>query len=148
MKHFVLALLILLSGFRMMAENNARFVAQSVPSTFEPGVSYNISVTFKNTGTTTWQNSNAYRLGTQSPQDNTIWLGTNRVALPYDVAPDEEVTFDITITAPTTEGIYTLQWRMVQDGVEWFGQMSEAAYFVAVSQTSDTLLMEGNHFSV
>ncbi len=148
MKHFVLTLLILLSGFRMMAENNARFVSQTVPSTFEPGASYNISVTFRNTGTTTWQNSNAYRLGTQSPQDNTIWMGTNRVALPYDVAPDEEVTFDITITAPTAEGIYTLQWRMVQDGVEWFGQMSEAAYFVAVSQTSDSLLTEGNHFSV
>ncbi len=148
MKKFYLLLMILFSGLWLFAGNDARFVGQSVPSNFLPGESYDITVTFKNTGTTTWKNSEAYRLGTQSPQDNTIWMGTNRVELPGDVAPGEEVTFSMTVTAPVEEGIYTLQWRMVQDGVEWFGQMSEPVYFVSVTQQGDSLLNEGNHFSV
>ncbi len=141
-------LLFLIINFVVLAENNSQFISQVVPSNVSPGESFNISVTFKNTGTTTWRSSDNYRLGTQSPQDNTIWLPTNRVQLPNDVSPGAEVTFNITLTAPVNEGIYALQWRMVQDGVEWFGQQSEVVYYVINTQTSDTLMIEGNHFSV
>jgi len=141
-------LLSLLMGLNVIAQNNSQFISQSVPISVSPGESYNISVTFKNTGTKTWTSGNLYRLGTQNPSDNTIWIQTNRVALPHNVAPDDEVTFNITITAPSNEGIYALQWRMVQDGVEWFGQMSEVVYYVINPQTGDTLLVNGNHFSV
>ena len=148
MKNLLFIFLTFFSSFHLHAENDARFVSQSVPLTFEPGVSYNISVTFKNTGTTTWTSDELYRLGTQSPQDNTIWVNSNRVELPHDVPPGEEVTFNITITAPVETGIYILQWRMVQDAVEWFGQMSDPAYFVATPPLQDSLFVEGNHFSV
>ena len=34
------------------------------------------------------------------------------------------VAFDLVLTAPTTPGTYTIQWQMLQNAVEWFGQPS------------------------
>lgn len=132
----------------LFGQNNAEFVSQVVPESVSPGENFNITVTFKNTGTTTWSASDLYRLGTQNPQDNTIWMSSNRVALPNNVPPGSTVSFHISLTAPVNEGIYALQWRMVQDGVEWFGQQSEVVYYSILANFSDSLLVEGNHFSV
>jgi Ig-like domain from next to BRCA1 gene len=60
-----------------------------------------------------------------------VW-GLYRVALPAAVAPNQEVTFNFTITAPVTAANYNFQWRVVQDYVEWFGDYS-ANVQVAVS---------------
>jgi hypothetical protein len=89
----------------------------------EAGVAYAVSVTMRNDGSETWTDGALYRLGSQNPQDNYTWE-VNRVALPRPVAPGEEVTFNFTVTAPSTNGTYNFQWRMVQDGVEWFGDAS------------------------
>jgi hypothetical protein len=48
-------------------------VSQSVPAQMTAGQSYNVSLTFKNTGTSTWSAAQLHRLGSQSPQDNTTW---------------------------------------------------------------------------
>ena len=144
----LLSLCGILLTFSLYAQNNAEFISQNVPESVTPGENFNITVTFKNTGTTTWTSTNNYRLGTQNPQDNTIWMPTNRVALPNDVKPGEEVTFQISLTAPVQEDIYALQWRMVQDGVEWFGQMSEVVYYAIMAPVADSLMVEGNHFTV
>ena len=96
------------------------FVSQSVPSTMVVGESYQVSVTMFNTSSTTWTSAQLYRLGSQDPQDNTTW-GFNRVGLPGSVAPGQQVTFTFTFTAPAWPGTYNFQWRMVQDGVQWFG---------------------------
>ncbi len=147
MERFLLVLSVFLT-INLFGQNNSEFISQNVPGSISPGEHFSITVTFKNTGTTTWTSSNYYRLGTQNPQDNTIWMGTNRVALPNDVAPGQMVTFNINLTAPSEYGIYALQWRMVQDGVEWFGQQSEVVYFVIRKPYSDSLMVEGYHFSV
>ena len=101
-------------------DNQAVFVSQTVPATMTPGQAYPVSVTVQNTGTTTWTIANHYRLGAQNPQDNTIW-GLARVELPNDVAPGDTVTFNFTVTAPSTPGTYNFQWQMLQEFVEWFG---------------------------
>ena len=44
------------------------------------------------------------------------------VDLPAAVAPGGAVTFNFTVTAPSTGGSYVSQWRMVQDPTDWFGQ--------------------------
>ncbi len=142
----LLALTILVNA--LFAQNNARFISQTLPENILPGQSFEGSITFENTGTTTWTPANHYSLGTQAPQDNTIWMETNRVALPNDVEPGQQVTFHVTLTAPENEGMYVIQWRMVQDGVEWFGEFSEAVYVPVTNQAGDTLLGEGNPFSV
>src|SRR3954471_8265743 len=71
-----------------------------------------------------WTAAEGYRLGSQSPANNTTW-GPGRVELPRaSVAPGEEVTFAFPVTAPATPGTRSFQWRMQQEGVEWFGDAS------------------------
>jgi RHS repeat-associated protein len=105
------------------APNASSFVSQTVPQTMTAGQSYAMSVTMKNTGSNTWMAASSYNLGAQNPQDNATW-GMARVGLPSSVAPGDDVTFNFTVTAPSTPGTYNCQWRMVQDGVEWFGAFS------------------------
>ena len=105
--------------------NNASFVSQSVPTSVDAGKTFQASITMKNTGTTYWTESNGYRLGSQSPRDNTIW-GTGRIVLaPVEsIAPGKSKTFTYTFTAPSTTGTYAFQWRMLRENVQWFGQSS------------------------
>jgi Ig-like domain from next to BRCA1 gene len=103
--------------------NNAKFISQSVPTSMQAGQTYTVSVTMQNTGSTTWTDQGNYHLGSQNPQDNLTW-GINRVSLPAAVTPGGQVTFTFDVTAPTTPGSYDFQWRMVQDGVEWFGDFT------------------------
>jgi hypothetical protein len=86
------------------------------------GKSYAVSVTMQNTSGITWTAGQLFRLGSQDPQDNTIW-GLGRVELPGPVAPGQQVTFNFTVTAPANPGTYNFRWRMVQDGVQWFGSL-------------------------
>ncbi len=113
------------SPMRVDLFNAATYESRSVPSSMMAGQSYDVSVTMRNTGTTTWTSGgpNPYRLGAQNPQDNSAW-GTNRVELPSEVPPGAQVTFNFPVTAPTTPGRYDFQWRMVQELVEWFGDFT------------------------
>ena len=108
------------------AANGAQFVAQSVPSAMVAGQTYPLSVTMKNTGTTAWTLAGAYKLGAQNPQDNGIWTGNDRVLLPAgeSVAPGQTKTFAFNVKAPSINGTYNFQWRMVQEFVQWFGDYS------------------------
>jgi hypothetical protein len=104
--------------------DNSEFVSQSVPTTMDAGVNYNVSVTMKNPCGSTWT-SDVYKLGSQNPQDNVTW-GTNRVYLPpgTNVGPGNTFTFNYTVTAPSSPGFYNFQWRMVHEGVQWFGEFT------------------------
>ena len=109
-----------------VAENNAEFVSQSIPSSATAGDSVVGTVTMRNTGSATWSLSDGYYLGSEGPQDNFVW-GTNRTFMAEDasVAPGEEYSFEINVVAPAEAGTYTMQWRMLQDAVEWFGATSD-----------------------
>lgn len=98
----------------------AEFVDQSVPAKMIPGMAYPVTVRMKNTGTVVWRASERYRLGSQNPGDNHTW-GLHRVELAADVAPGQVANFTFNATAPTTVGVYDFQWRMLQEGVRWFG---------------------------
>ncbi len=107
------------------AADSALAISQSVPRTLQPGQQVQVSVGMQNTGATTWTKDQNYRLGSQFPQDNTAW-GTNRVDLPagVQVRPGQTYVFNFTIHAPQTPGLYVFQWRMLVEGVHWFGQKS------------------------
>src|SRR5437763_8467932 len=98
----------------------ASFVSQSVPSSMTAGASYQVSMTMTNTGTSCWTAPTWFNLGSQNPQDNFTW-GFARVAVPTTTAPGQQVTFNFTVVAPSAPGTYNFQWRMVHDGVTWFG---------------------------
>ena len=99
--------------------NNAQFISQNISTTMTAGQSYSVFVTLKNTGTTTWTTA-TYKLGSQNPQDNTTW-GFNRVSIGSNTSPGATRTIVFVVTAPSTAGSYNFQWRMLQEGVEWFG---------------------------
>jgi NTE family protein len=107
----------------VVATRTAQFVGQSVPASMAPGSSHQVSVVMRNTGTLPWTAAEGYRLGSQNPQDNNVW-GLGRVDVPAPIARFAEATFSFTVMAPTAPGTYNFQWQMLQEGVEWFGDLS------------------------
>ena len=65
----------------------------------------------------------SFVLGTQNPENSITW-GRHRCPLPGIVTPDSTVTFDFDVVAPTVPGEYHFQWKMLQEGVMWFGATS------------------------
>jgi hypothetical protein len=110
--------------WRKLPSAEATFVFQAAPTVMTPGQTASVTVTMQNTGETAWTAAEGYQLGSQNPQDNQTW-GINRVMLPNSVPPGSQATFTFNITAPSAPGIYNFQWRMVQDGVEWFGDITQ-----------------------
>ena len=101
------------------------FVSQQVPATVPAGATVLVTVTFKNTTTTTWQTTDGYTLGPAGPTGNTIW-GVDPVPLPVSVAPDATVTFTFFIEVPATVGTYNFQWQMNTPAGVPFGNVSPA----------------------
>jgi len=86
-----------------------------------------------NEGTSTWTSAANYRLGSQAPQDNTTW-GTNRFFLPgtASIAPGQALTLTYNVTAPATAGTYAMQFRMMIEGVAWFGAQTPLVWVKVV----------------
>jgi alpha-tubulin suppressor-like RCC1 family protein len=107
--------------------NQARFLSQVVITTMESGVPYHVSVKMLNSGTTTWSpnGTNYYALGIQDsfPNDVSVW-GPARAYLSSSVASGHAVTFQFTARGPSVLGVSHFQWRMVQEGIQWFGEFS------------------------
>jgi RHS repeat-associated protein len=99
---------------------DAQFVSQSVPTAMVAGQSYPVSIQLSNAGSQTWTAAGSFNLGSQNPGDNLTW-GAARVGVPASILTGQGATFAYNVTAPATAGIYHFQWRMVQDGVAWFG---------------------------
>jgi methionine-rich copper-binding protein CopC len=100
--------------------NEAEMVSNTIPTHMSAGSSYLVSVTVKNAGATTWTETDLYRLGAVDDSDP-FAVNRQMLASTDTVAPGEEYTFSIKMTAPTTTGIYTSDWQMVQKAVNWFG---------------------------
>jgi len=115
--------------FRVGASDAAEFISQTVPEIVAPGGQHLVTVTMRNAGSTAWTPGAGYRLGAQNPQDNTTW-GLNRAALPagVQVAPGQTHTFSWMLNAPATPQVPHFQWRMLREGVQWFGQRTADRY--------------------
>lgn len=97
---------------------SCEFVSDTIPTAMTAGQSYNVSITFRNRGVL-WRESRAFRLGAVGDSDP--FTGTTRRTISGDVRPGNSYTFSFTMTAPATPGSYVTDWRMVRDGVAWFG---------------------------
>jgi len=102
---------------------DAQVLSQSVPAVMVAGQSYTVSMTLKNVGTWSWDpvgsQCNAYRLGSL----NTNW-NPGMIDFAGAAAAGQTVTLNFTVTAPAAPGTYNFQWRMLQNCVEWFGDLS------------------------
>jgi len=97
---------------------SCEYVSDTIPSTMQPGQSYNVSITMRNRGVC-WLTSRGFRLGATGDSDP--FASFNRVDISGTVKPGNTYTFNFTLTAPSSPGTYTTEWRMVRDGYAWFG---------------------------
>ncbi len=106
--------------------NGAEFISQSVPD-LTPGSTMPVTIRMKNTGNTDWTTEEGYFLGSQAPESNTTW-GSSRVDLEEGeiIIPGEEKIFSFDVQVPEENGVYVLQWQMMQEPLEWFGSRSDA----------------------
>ena len=127
-------------------QNDATFVSQIVPATMVPGQTYNVSVTMKNTGASTWTPDGDYQLASENLADNQRWE-LSRINLPTTVLPGATGTFSFAVTAPAT-GSHSFQWRVVQQGVERFGaSTTNVNVLTANGPPSATLSANGQTFT-
>ena len=107
----------------------ASYHAQSYPSTMTAGETAVVWVEYTNNGTGHWTHGNT-RLGTSSPQDRSSpfynsanWIGANRPTDvdQSDVAQGSIGRFSFILKAPSSPGTYVEHYKLVQEGVTWFG---------------------------
>ncbi len=108
-----------------VAVNNATVVSNTTPASMAPGQTVTVSVEMKNTGNTTWNRNGSlgYKLGGQIDAGQFAatrhWLNVGEM-----VPPGQSRTFTFNMTAPTTPGLYSVGWQMVEELVEWFGDFA------------------------
>ncbi|MEW5759697.1 MAG: hypothetical protein AB1779_02905 [Candidatus Thermoplasmatota archaeon] len=113
--------------------NNAKIIDYNIPDKMHTSETTSISITFGNTGTTTWKRADNYRLGSLEG-NNLGWsnfkdggysnnAGDNRAYLSINdaIPPNNRKTFEFGLNAPTSPGTYLFKAQMVRDGFEWFG---------------------------
>lgn len=109
---------------------SAQYTVSGAPVTMSPGGTATYSVSVSNTGNTVWSAGGAtpVHLGVHFATKGGgvaaagSWVTDQRWAMPADVAPGGSVTFNVTVTAPSTAGSYVLEEEMVQESVAWFSQ--------------------------
>ncbi len=85
------------------------------------GQPFNVSVTMKNTGETTWTPEGGYSIG-MSQQEHVYW-GMSNVPVPGPVAPGQTTTFNFTLVPGqgwVNGGMYSFLLQMNRNG-GWFG---------------------------
>lgn len=103
-----------------VVDHNNATLTNDIPSTMLAGQTYTQKVTATNTGTRPWKDSTNHHLGANGDSDP--FTSVTRYGMGSTVTnKGENYKFTINMKAPSTPGTYTSDWRMVQDGVEWFG---------------------------
>ena len=92
--------------------NQAYFVTETIPddTEFSLGESFAKTWTFQNIGTCTWNTNYKLVFVTGDAMD-----GPAAVSMPYNIAPDEQVTISVDLLAPAVEGTYTGYWTLKAD---------------------------------
>jgi hypothetical protein len=107
----------------------ARYVSQSVadPVVIEAGATREVTFTFRNVGTATWQTTGAFATAhTVDPRyrrsvfANSSWIkASNPARFTRAVAPGETGTLTLSLTAPTTPGMYTEEFYLAANNYTW-----------------------------
>jgi len=101
---------------------NAAFISNSIPSAMCACSSTPVTVTVNNTGTTGWLQDDV-ELGAYN--DGAKLFSPVLVPLVPDtfVSPGHTYTFSFTLIAPCSPGTYAVEYRLVKNNGEWFGDV-------------------------
>lgn len=100
--------------------DNAAFTLVENPkdgAVFAPGAAFTKMWQFKNTGSTTWDErySFVYISGDLMGQNVSV-------KIPTQVAPNQTVDINVSLTAPAKAGSYKSYWRMINPAGQFFGE--------------------------
>jgi uncharacterized protein (TIGR03382 family) len=120
------------------APYDGELIAADLPDMVAPGSRAHVVVRIKNTGNETWR-PDATFLGTSAPMDRDsalydpeTWVAPNRVAtVSAETKAGETGELDFTILAPDEEQVLTESFKLVEDGVSWFGPPVELEVVVS-----------------
>jgi hypothetical protein len=101
----------------------ARYISKTGPLTVGAGADFFVQNTFMNVGTNSWSTSTGYSMMTVNPNNDPTWTATRGYLASGTIAPNANGTFTGSCTAPTTPGVYTMQWEMNRNGTA-FGDKS------------------------
>lgn len=104
--------------------NDAYFLLEDVPLKMMAGQKYEISITFKNTGNSTWGKKDQFFLTPQNSVGNENWPAEVSLEEEETVLPGQEKKFVFSVVAPSIPGSYNFSWQMTQ-GEKYFGAPSE-----------------------
>lgn len=106
------------------AKWNSSCISHSIPSRMVAGQTYNVTVKMKNTDDVVWSKSKGFNLGAVGWGDAPKF-GTDRAYLADDqpVGFGKTAEFNFSLAAPSYSGRFNVQFRMVQEGVNWFGSV-------------------------
>jgi hypothetical protein len=117
----------------------ATYDLSKAPTSWTKGQSKTFSVTVTNTGTTTWVSTGYNEFDLDFHFTTTVggsaqqghWLTSMAFALPHDVLAGQSVTFNVTLTAPSTAGSMFLEAEMIKEHAFWFPQVSSVAVVIS-----------------
>lgn len=129
------------AGFNDAPWQSAKILWHNIPTNMAPGETRLVTVIVRNRGNASWTAGASYKLG-QADADTAAFVTAKRVLL--DDTQDEiplyrgifrgrPKTFTFTIQAPTTSGVYTTHWQMLQENVAWFGEVLPVTINVSLS---------------
>ncbi|MDO8588601.1 MAG: NBR1-Ig-like domain-containing protein [Armatimonadota bacterium] len=131
--------------------DSAQYLSDTIPTAMTAGLQYNVSVTMRNTSNNTWTQASVYKLGAVDDSDP---MGPGRVELdPSDsIGNSQQKTFNFSMVAPGIAGTYTTDWRMVHEGVVWFGDTCTKQVDVDAPESEPGLvlydtLLDGSHLT-
>lgn len=121
----------------VVGKKDAEIVNHTIPASMIGGKSYNVSITVKNTGQTSWTEAEMYRLGAAGDSDP-LSADTRYILDPNEsIEPGQSKTFNFIMKAPNDAMTYTTDWRMLCEHVEWFGQTLVTQVKVTPSTTNN-----------
>lgn len=108
----------------------AKFVSQSVPDpiTMEAGSTKEVSITFKNAGTATWNEKGSHYLSAytvepkyrSSPFKGSNWISSSQTGkITGTVAPGKTGVLKIQLKAPKESGTYTERFQLAAENQTW-----------------------------
>ena len=116
-------------SFNDAPAQSAKILWHNIPATLMPGETRTVTVIVRNAGDASWTASTNYKLG-QGDADTAFVAGKrvlindtqDEIPLYGGIFRGRAKAFQMTLTAPAALGSYTTHWRMVQEGVAWFGE--------------------------
>jgi hypothetical protein len=104
-----------------LGNDDAQVVEAWLPMTLGCTAGVTAMVDVRNTGTTTWTARGGYALGAVGDSDPLTASTRLRLRDDESVAPGEVRRFEFALTSPGRAGMFTTDWRVVREGVRWFG---------------------------